>query len=105
MRGSLGTANSRFERHFAQVNVLETNLQLPNCGCSPSSSVTLSLGGETHGRCDVAEDAISIGGVDLADPDTYVSGMPFEAFRKLRRRAPVAWHPYKEGPGFLALTG
>jgi cytochrome P450 len=53
----------------------------------------------------VAEDAISIGGVDLADPDTYVSGMPFEAFRKLRRRAPVAWHPYKEGPGFLALTG
>ena len=53
----------------------------------------------------MAEDAISIGGVDLADPDTYVSGMPFEAFRKLRRRAPVAWHPYQEGPGFLALTG
>ena len=71
----------------------------------PSSSVTLSVGGETHGRRDVAEDAISIGGVDLADPDTYVSGMPFEAFRKLRRRAPVAWHPYQEGPGFLALTG
>ena len=61
-----------------------------------SSSVTLS---------DVAEDAISIGGVDLADPDTYLSGMPFEAFRELRRRAPVAWHPYKDGPGFLALTG
>ena len=51
------------------------------------------------------EDAISIGGVDLADPDTYASGMPFEAFRELRRRAPVAWHPYKDGPGFLALTG
>jgi cytochrome P450 len=61
-----------------------------------ASSVTL---------CDVAEDAISIGGVDLADPDTFVSGMPFEAFRELRRRAPVAWHPYKDGPGFLALTG
>ena len=61
-----------------------------------SSSVTLS---------GVAEDAISIGGVDLADPDTYLSGMPFEAFRELRRRAPVAWHPYKDGPGFLALTG
>ena len=61
-----------------------------------ASSVTL---------CDVAEDAISIGGVDLADPDTYVSGMPFEAFRELRRRAPVAWHPYKDGPGFLVLTG
>jgi cytochrome P450 len=53
----------------------------------------------------VTEDAISIGGVDLADPDTYVSGVPYEAFSELRRRAPVAWHPYKDGPGFLALTG
>ena len=61
-----------------------------------ASSVTL---------CDVAEDAISIGGVDLADPETYVAGMPFDAFRELRRRAPVAWHPHKDGPGFLALTG
>ncbi len=50
-------------------------------------------------------DAISIGGVDLADPHTYESGMPYEAFRELRHRAPVAWHPYKDGPGFLALTG
>jgi cytochrome P450 len=53
----------------------------------------------------VADDAISVGGVDLADPDTYLSGMPFDAFRELRHRAPVAWHPYKDGPGFLALTG
>jgi cytochrome P450 len=53
----------------------------------------------------VTEDAISIGGVDLADPGTYVSGMPYEAFRELRLQAPVAWHPYKNGPGFLALTG
>jgi cytochrome P450 len=53
----------------------------------------------------VTEDAISIGGVDLADPGTYESGMPYEVFRELRRRAPVAWHPYKDGPGFLALTG
>ncbi|OBF92683.1 cytochrome [Mycobacterium sp. 852002-51163_SCH5372311] len=50
-------------------------------------------------------DAISVGGVDLADPGTYQCGMPYEAFRELRRRAPVAWHPYKDGPGFLALTG
>ena len=50
-------------------------------------------------------DAISIGGVDLADPDTYLSGMPFDAFRELRRRAPVAWHPYGDGRGFFALTG
>jgi cytochrome P450 len=53
----------------------------------------------------VGEDAISIGGVDLADPATYASGMPYDAFRELRRRAPVAWHPYGDGPGFLALTG
>lgn len=51
------------------------------------------------------EDAISIGGVDLAAPDTYRSGMPYDAFAELRRRAPVAWHPYGDGPGFLALTG
>ena len=38
--------------------------------------------------CDVPEDAISIGGVDLTDPDTYVSGMPFDAFRELRTACP-----------------
>lgn len=53
----------------------------------------------------MAEDAISIGGVDLTDPGTYQAGMPYEAFRELRQRAPVAWHPTKDGPGFLALTG
>lgn len=53
----------------------------------------------------MTEDAISIGGVDLADPGTYVSGVPYNAFSELRRRAPVAWHPYNNGPGFLALTG
>jgi cytochrome P450 len=57
-----------------------------------------------HTVC-VAADAISIGGVDLADPDTYVTGVPFDAFRELRRCAPVAWHPHHDGPGFLALTG
>ena len=54
---------------------------------------------------DVAADAVAIGGVDLSDPDTYAAGMPHDAFRQLRRRAPVAWHPYGDGPGFLALTG
>ena len=54
---------------------------------------------------DVTENAVSIGGVDLADARTYAKGVPYDAFRKLRERAPVAWHPYKDGPGFLALTG
>ena len=53
----------------------------------------------------MTEDAISISGVDLADSRTYAAGIPHEAFRTLRERAPVAWHPYKDGPGFLALTG
>jgi cytochrome P450 len=53
----------------------------------------------------MTEEAISIGGVDLADPNTYAAGAPYEAFHRLRQHAPVAWHPYKDGPGFLALTG
>ena len=53
----------------------------------------------------MTEDAISIGGVDLADSRVYAEGIPYDAFRTLRERAPVAWHPYKDGPGFLALTG
>ena len=53
----------------------------------------------------MTEDAISIGGVDLTDPDSHLTGPPLAAFRRLRERAPVAWHPQKDGPGFLALTG
>ena len=53
----------------------------------------------------MTEDAITIGGVDLTDPDAYLTGPPWDAFRMLRERAPVVWHPQKDGPGFLALTG
>ncbi|MHC9296090.1 cytochrome P450 [Mycobacterium sp. LTG2003] len=53
----------------------------------------------------MALDVISICGVDLTDPKTYEAGMPFDAFRALRKHAPVAWHPYEQGPGFFALTG
>lgn len=56
-------------------------------------------------QCPAAvEDALRIGGVDLSDPKTYEAGMPYEAFHTLRQRAPIAWHPYHDGPGFLALT-
>ena len=41
----------------------------------------------------------------LPIPRPYSDGIPYEAFRRLRERAPVAWHPYKDGPGFLTLTG
>ncbi|WKG00877.1 cytochrome P450 [Mycolicibacterium sp. HK-90] len=51
------------------------------------------------------DDAVRISGVDLTNPEVYQAGIPLEAFRELRRRAPVAWHPYSAGPGFWALTG
>jgi len=54
---------------------------------------------------DMAPDAITIGGEDLTSPETYAGGLPYEAFRRLRSAAPVAWHPQAEGPGFWALTG
>jgi hypothetical protein len=41
----------------------------------------------------LTDDAISIGGVDLADPDTYATEVPFDAFRKLRDFSTAAWHP------------
>ncbi|MBB2988790.1 cytochrome P450 [Mycolicibacterium iranicum] len=48
--------------------------------------------------------AIEIGGVDLTDADTYLAAMPYDAFRELRHRAPVAWHPHGDTAGFWALT-
>ncbi|OHT97898.1 cytochrome P450 [Mycobacterium syngnathidarum] len=51
------------------------------------------------------DDAVGISGVDLTDPAVYEAGVPFEAFAELRRRAPVAWHPYGDDEGFWALTG
>ncbi|OBF41465.1 cytochrome [Mycolicibacterium peregrinum] len=52
----------------------------------------------------MGDDAVGISGVDLTDPAVYQAGIPVEAFRELRRRAPVAWHPYGD-TGFWALTG
>lgn len=51
--------------------------------------------------------------IDICSPDTYVSGVPHEAYRLLRKEAPVhffketgsVWTPGVErGPGFWALT-
>jgi cytochrome P450 len=43
--------------------------------------------------------------VDLADPDAFAGGPPWEAFAALRRDAPVAWCP-EPGPnaGFWSVT-
>jgi cytochrome P450 len=44
-------------------------------------------------------------GFDLADPDNYVAGVPFDRFDRLRRDAPVSWHEEGAGnAGFWAVT-
>ena len=46
-----------------------------------------------------------IDGIDLADPDNFVDGVPFEWFRRLRQEAPIAWLPEPEpNAGFWAVT-
>ena len=42
--------------------------------------------------------------VDLHDPDTFVSGVPHEAFRVMRQEAPVYFHKEAGGPGFWCVT-
>src|SRR5262245_38721311 len=44
-------------------------------------------------------------GDDLSHPDTFTRGVPHETFRRLRREAPVFWHPDSfHGGGFWAVT-
>ncbi len=43
--------------------------------------------------------------INLNDPDTFRGGLPREAFRQLRRDAPVYWHePDNDSPGYWAVT-
>ena len=42
--------------------------------------------------------------VDLIDQSIWERGVPYDAFRRLRREAPVYWHEEPDGPGFWALT-
>lgn len=47
----------------------------------------------------------------IANPDTYVRGVPYEAFARLRARSPVVWvdepavDAWPAGPGFWAVLG
>jgi cytochrome P450 len=44
-------------------------------------------------------------GIDLESPDSYVEAVPWEWFDRLRREAPVVWHPEPEpNRGFWAIT-
>ena len=42
--------------------------------------------------------------VDLKAASTYANGHPWEAYARLRREAPVAWHPESDGPGFWVCS-
>jgi cholest-4-en-3-one 26-monooxygenase len=42
--------------------------------------------------------------IDLADPDSFLEGVPHAWFRELRREEPVYWHPEVDGPGFWCVT-
>lgn len=43
--------------------------------------------------------------VDLSDPDTFVSGIPYAAFQRLRTEAPLYWQPEQNGGrGFWCVT-
>ena len=42
--------------------------------------------------------------VDLHDPDTFVQGVPHDAFRVMRQEAPVYFHKEAGGPGFWCVT-
>jgi len=44
-------------------------------------------------------------GVDLVAPETFADGIPHEVFARMRREAPVAWHPFAgAGGGFWSVT-
>ncbi|MBO1414203.1 cytochrome P450 [Streptomyces sp. FH025] len=48
-----------------------------------------------------------LGGFDLADQSRYADGVPYELFARLRREAPVLFHPGRstaDGDGFWVLT-
>jgi cholest-4-en-3-one 26-monooxygenase len=42
--------------------------------------------------------------VDVLDPDVWVKGVPHEAFKLLRRQAPIYYHPEPAGRGFWTIT-
>ncbi len=45
----------------------------------------------------------TIDGIDLL-ASTWERGVPHDQFDRLRREAPVFWHPEPDGPGFWAVT-
>jgi cytochrome P450 len=51
------------------------------------------------------EPVFAVSTLDFSDPDTFLHGHPYEAFRRLRERAPIFWNPEPApGKGFWGLT-
>ncbi len=52
------------------------------------------------------EDTMDVTDIDLSDSAHFVDGVPFEWFARLRREAPVYWHPDPAGfaEGFWSVT-
>ena len=47
---------------------------------------------------------MKVSDIDLLNLDVFVEGVPHEAFKLLRKEAPVYLHPEPNGPGFWVLT-
>src|SRR5689334_8534703 len=47
---------------------------------------------------------MQLGEVELYNPDVYISGVPHEAFRILRKEAPVHFQKEPNGRGYWAIT-
>ncbi len=49
---------------------------------------------------------MALSDIDLCNPDSFVNGVPFDWFARLRAEAPVFWHPDPDGhaDGFWAVT-
>jgi cholest-4-en-3-one 26-monooxygenase len=48
--------------------------------------------------------AVDTSYADLSSPDTFVPGVPFETFDRLRKEDPVYFHEEPDGPGFWCVT-
>ena len=48
--------------------------------------------------------AVDTSYADLSSPDTFVPGVPFETFDRLRKENPVFFHEEQDGPGFWCVT-
>ena len=42
--------------------------------------------------------------IDLTEPEAFADGIPHDLFKRLRREAPVAWHPERGSDGFWCVT-